>query len=229
MSGTKTGLLAFLTLGLFISEPALALDTYMWGVGPRIGTTVLPGRYPAVFAPKIKNYDLDGDDERDVNDEDEEIFTSLERVKFDVIFGVDGVYYATKHTRLAATVGMDIGKRFTDGHFIARYNYVGSTGAIDFLFGGGLGFGLQGFRGEIKAEKLKISYYPLRVEGSALVRDNTRGYQATIFAQYNIPGSHAYFAQDGEQYKVGSGVYLFMGVELSVFFGDFTPPRPGKG
>src|SRR5690349_17352202 len=42
-----------------VSTPARAEDgPYMWGIGPKIGTTFIPGRYPVAFPASIANYDF---------------------------------------------------------------------------------------------------------------------------------------------------------------------------
>lgn len=204
-----------LVLGIALAAPsAHALDPYMWGIGPRIGTNAIPAAYPVAFPPFIAD---------EVNGSD------ISPVRSDLVVGVDATYYVTGRTRvgLLGGVGFGLQEAFFDGHVVFRYNYVSQTGAMDFLFGGGAGFGTSTWRGT-RSESLRVPYYPLRVEASALVRDNSRGYQGTIFAQYNLPANHFYTNADGEAVDVGTGFYPTVGIELCVYFGDFTPPRPRR-
>ena len=211
---TRLGALAVvLGLGASIAPEAQALDPYMWGVGPRIGTMVIPGQYPGAFPNEI------------ARDDD----SQLERVRTDFFFGVDSLYYATAHSRVGAFAGIGLGKQFFDAQLQFEYNYVISASAIDFLFGGGLGFGSQRFGGGGE-EQLVVPYYPLRAEASGLLRDNSRGYQLTVFGQWNIPSNHFYTDFNGFDVEgVGGGFYATLGIEIAVFFGDFTPPRPRGG
>ncbi|MFT6146632.1 MAG: hypothetical protein ACJAZO_002977 [Myxococcota bacterium] len=170
----------------------------------------IPGRYPVSFPDEIRNDDESG----------------LERVRGDLFFGVDSTYYASAHSRVGAFAGLGLGTQFFDAHLQFEYNYVLSASSIDFLFGGGVGFGTHRFSGPGE-EQLVVPYYPLRAESSALVRDNSRAYQLTVFGQLNVPSNHFYRDFNSvEDDSVGGGVYATLGIELAVFFGDFTPPRP---
>ena len=50
-------------LALAVPSVAQAADPYMWGVGPRLGTTFLPGAYPAAF-PRLVADDRQAADRR---------------------------------------------------------------------------------------------------------------------------------------------------------------------
>ncbi|MBN2800246.1 MAG: hypothetical protein JXX28_13990 [Deltaproteobacteria bacterium] len=192
---------------LLPSLPAFALDAYMWGVGPQIGTIVIPGHYPIRFPKTV-----------DRND-------TLSEVRDDLSLGGEAVYYVDGHTRTLAMANMGFGRGYLDYHLILKYNYVTQTGAMDFLAGGGLGVGQARWRGDGDSV-LKSPYYPARVEGSALIRDNTRAYQLTFYGQYNLPAQQRFWNADGvEVNDIGGGVYALFGTELTVLFGDFTPPK----
>lgn len=204
--------LALLLIGLTTAAPAWALDTYMWGVGPRIGTTVLPARYPSKFPDAVTD-----------NEE-----STLEKVGFDFMFGAHGLFYATENHRLGLLMGLDLGKRMVDVHAIFAYDYVIPTGVVDFMFGAGIGAGHTSFRAKETDERLRVPNFPVRVQGGILVRDRVRAYQLSIYGQYAIPSNHFYFDENGDQIDAKGGIYPTMGLELAVFFGDFTPPRPAS-
>jgi len=201
---------AWLLLGLAVAGDAWALDPQMWGVGPRIGTMFAPLRYPSKF-PEVIEENPD---------------TTLEKFRFDIEWGVEAVYYLAPHHRVGFVGGLGHAKRFLDLDAIFGYDYALNTGAMDFLFGGGLGFGHHWFHGEDDDEVLKIPYYPIRLDASALLRDNSRGYQATLYAQYNLPAANRYTDTTGTEIDAKQGVNFTVGLELAVLFGDFTPPRP---
>lgn len=203
--------LLVLVVALLAASPAYALDAWMWGVGPRIGTNIIPGHYPSRFPQAVRDVD------------------TLQKFRGDVILGADAVYYVDKHTRALASVGMGLARgdtNYTDYHLLLKYNYVIQTGAMDFLFGGGLGVGTCRFKDDDTRELLKMPYYPFRVEGSAMIRDRSRAYQLTVFLQYAVPSSFSYYDSTGvEVPDVRGGIYATMGAEVVLYFGDFVPPK----
>ena len=200
---------AVVLLGLVLASDAWALEPYMWGVGPRVGTMFIPLRYPSKF-PKVIEDSTD---------------TTLEQFRFDVEWGVEAVYYLARHHRMGIVAGLGNARRFVDAHAILEYDYAAHSGAMDFLFGGGIGFGTHWFHGEDDDELLRIPYYPFRVDTALLIRDNGRGYQLTIYAQYNLPADNFYVDPTGTEVDVTQGINFAIGAELAVLFGDFTPPR----
>jgi hypothetical protein len=199
-----------LLLGLAVAGNAWALEPYMWGVGPRVGTMFVPGRFPLKFPKDIQDSTT----------------TTLSRVRFDIEGGVEAVYYLSPFTRMSLIGGIGYGQRYLDGHVLVLYDYVVSSGAMDFMFGAGVGFGSARFRGTDLNEVLKMPYYPFRADVKALIRDKTRGYQGTLYFQYDLPSRFYYTNTDGLSQDVKGGLALTLGLELSVLFGDFTPPPP---
>ncbi|MFK7930229.1 MAG: hypothetical protein AB8H79_18720 [Myxococcota bacterium] len=201
------------------ATPAMAIDTWMWGIGPHVGTMVLPGRYP-VSLPKLKGGDSESGPRLD---------EGIVKAQHDLILGVEGVYYMNRHHRVGFTAGGDVGlglgegRRFSDWSFILTYDYAIQGRALDVLFGGGVGAGTQGWRGP-EEQTLRVNTFPLRGEASVLARDNTRAYQLTLFMQLNVPSNSVYTDAAGDQPDINGGFYLTSGVELSVLFGDFEPP-----
>ena len=201
------------------ATPALALDTYMWGVGPRVGTHVLPGKYP-ILLPKERDGDATTGPRGD---------EGIARVQHDLTFGGKGVYYMDRHHRLGFDGGGQVGialgegKRSSTWDFLLTYDYAIEGRALDVLFGGGLGAGTTGFRGP-DDQRLRMNTFPLRGQVTALARDGARGYEVTLFAQYNLPSSTTWTNAAGEQPRVGGGLWLTSGIQIAVLFGDFEPP-----
>lgn len=194
------------TATLLLATPAYAVDTYMWGVGPKIGTVILPGHLPIAFPNIVDRHE------------------TIEKVRDDISFGVETVYYVNGHTRALASADLVLGKSYLSERVLLKYNYVTQTGAMDFLFGGGAGVGRSRFKGQ-GDERLVSPFYPFRAEGSALIRDGSRGYQLTLFSQLDLPANQSYTYADGSETRAHGGFYLTFGAEIAVFFGDFTPPR----
>ena len=204
-----TACLVILAGGVSLSSPASAAETYMWGVGPSIGTNIIPGAYPVAFPQKITDAG------------------EFEKVRGDVRIGLDGIYYINHFTRVGVAGGLGFGSGYTHSELMLKYHWLQQAGALDLLVGAGAGIGSTQFRGAEEA-KLIIPNYPIRAEFAALIRDNWRGYQLTIFGQYNIQARHLYTDAIGADVEVHGGFYGTVGVEIAALFGDFTPPRPVK-
>jgi hypothetical protein len=196
-----------LVLALAASAPAYAVDTYMWGVGPKIGTMVLPGQFPVFFPDEVE---ADG---------------GLDKVGGDVITGANAYYYANANSRLGVTGGLNLGKGYFGAEALLGYDYVSSAQALDFILGGGIGAGTMTFRGD---GSLTVPYYPVRANAGALIRDGMRGYEAKIFGQFDIPARHIFENAAGAEAEASGGLYATLGLEVSVLFGDFEPPRKSK-
>lgn len=203
---------------LTLATPAAA-ETYMWGIGPRIGTNVLPGAYPSQLPRAVRD---------DNASPDGAVQSGIEKTRFDLLIGVDAVYYLNGRGRIGLLGGIDAGRGMLDAHMIGRYDQILVAEAVDLMVGGGVGVGTTRFNGTDDA-KLVVNNFPLRVHASGLIRADFMAYQLTVFGQYNMPSSHRYTRRDGTvDNKPGGGIYPTLGVEFSVLFGDFTPPRPKR-
>jgi len=210
---------------------------YMWGVGPRIGTTFVPNAVPAInFPPRIENYDFVDEgpragDPRDLDAQGNPRFTTLERVRFDVTYGLDAFYALDRRNRIGAMLGFGGGAGFFDVKAGVRYDRVLASPRKFSLVGGfAAGFGQLRFRG-VEPESLRVPYYPLQARLQAQLHDRVRAYALGITGELGIPSNTFYTDLDGEPQNVGYfnvARNATLGVELQVYFGDFTPPRPRK-
>lgn len=221
---TRAWMTGLLLLAGGMSQTAQASDVYMWGVGPRLGTNVLPGAYPSAF-PKIVT-----DDVVDGTENDEVPTPVIEKVRGDVIFGFEGQYYVDGGSRIGLIGGFIGGGGFFDAHVIAKYNVVLQSASVDFLFGGGAGFGTQRWKQRTgdKVGSLRVPYFPLRAEVAGMVRADWLAFQLTPFFQYNVQSKHFYTDDTGAEIDVKGGFYPTVGIEFAVLFGDYTPPKRRK-
>lgn len=211
------------------STAAAAAEPYLWGVGPRLGTIVLPGAFPVAFPPRVNRYDMDDDGETDLDGDGNPIETSLTRSRWEALLGGEGVYYLDETNRVGGLAGVALGDRFFDLHLIAKYDRVLVPGSIDILAGGGVGFGWMRFGGDVGEERLSLTYYPLRLHLLGQIRDGSRAYQLGVAGQFDVPARHSYVGQKGEEIEVSAPVnYLLLQLELTVMFGDFEPPKKKK-
>lgn len=201
--------------------------TYMYGIGPRVGTVVLPGGYPANF-PSFDEVDADGEETGEKIKVGED--TTIEKVRGDIVLGLEGLYWADATNRLGAIGGFGLGSGYHDANLLLKYDRMSDLDALDLFVGGGLGVGVASWTGE-EDERLRVPYYPLRGEVGALFRQGGFAIQGLIFLNLNIPGRQTLTLSDGSAYESGFGwaFYPQVGVELSVLFGDFTKPHKGRG
>jgi len=230
------------SLGLILSCAGLCwapaatakTSTYMFGFGPRVGTIVIPGAYPASF-PSFDELNQNGQETGEKIKIAED--TTIEKVRGDMVLGVEGLYWADKKNRLAGTVGLGLGSGYNDAHLILKYDKMYALDALDTFVGGGVGVGVANFKGE-NSEHLRVPYYPIRGEVGAIMRQKTYAIQALIFLNLNLPGRQTLtldqVANDGTTYEVeyessfGWSFYPQLGAEIQLLFGDFTKPRKNK-
>ena len=188
----------------------------MWGVGPTVSTIAAPARFPTSFPKEVK--------------ED----TDLAQVRGDIAFGAEGVLYLRKKKRVAGHATLGTGN---DGYrsvqlsieydqFLLEDNRVGA------FYGAGLGVGRMTFGDDDTNAELKMGTYNLRGDLGGIYRDKTRAYELGLFAELIIPGIQTYTKADGTEEEVGgflsSGFYPYLGVEATVYFGDFKAPNKNK-
>lgn len=227
------------------------LEPFMWGVGPSIGTIVVPGRYPLQFPSKINNYDFIDEGPRAGDEDGEEPkrdllngeprFTSMERVRDDLRLGVEGFYGINKDHRVGAGVGTAFGRGYSDLWFTFNYdNVIVSEQPFNVVAGIGAGFGSMKFKGSneeingFEDELLRIPYFPVRGRLQGQFRNRTTMFGLGLFGQTAVPSNTFYTDLDGNDQSIESPLNLFLylsaGLEFTVQFGDFTPPKkPGKG
>lgn len=210
---------------LALSQPAAALDVKWWGVGPTVGTIAVPGKYPVGLPGNAQ--------EADNTDK-------VQRVGGDIDFGVHAVLYPSANGRLAARglVGLGLGSPWSSGQLTVEYDYafVKESG-FQMLIGAGLGAGTERFGGtEGKYEDgyLVVNYFPLRAQLSALLRDKTRAYELDLFTAYHVAADQTYYSGPNAEGVTpegleGAALYLKVGIEATVYFGDFKTDKSQKG
>ena len=237
-------MLAATTLGA--PEAHAIEEAHMWGVGAKLGTTVLPGRFPLAYPSKIANYDFidegpqagatEGDNKnRDLDENGNPIFSTLERVRWDGQFSVDAFYGIDAKNRIGAMAGLGGGTGYSDVYFMLHYDRRLLTESdIDLLAGAYAGFGQMTFKApDDGPEKLRVPHFPIRGRLMAQLRAKTTAYGLGLYAGTNIPSNHFYTDVNGlERDDVASPFNLFLymhaGIEFSFQYGDFTAPKKKK-
>ena len=239
-------------LGLLVAAtvagaPAHA-GVYMGGGGPKLGSMVLPGKYPIAFPTRVdgnhSNCAGNGDKipGQDLNNHDcvdriggdqgsgDVILPTVEQVGFDLSIGGQGVYYADKSVRIGGMGQLGFGKGFSDAQILGVYDQVLKQSQVDFYVGAGIGVGQYTFRGD-GDERLRVPYYPARGHAGFQIRQKGQyAFGGVAYAQYAIPGNHIYTAANGNEFDDVSAPasYLTLGIEAFMMFGDFKPPKKKK-
>lgn len=192
--------------GLLTTDLAEARGPYMWGVGPRLGTTSLTGRYPLTWPAAV--------------DADE-----IAPRRWDVLFGGAGTVYLDGHNRFTGAFGVDLATRYQDYALTVTWNRVFDLGRVDIVAGAGTGFGAHRWAGDDSAV-LRGGHLPIRGEAGATFKDHVRAYELLIGVEFRVPTATTWVSADGQTVAAGWGTYLAVSAEARVWFGDFRPPRP---
>ncbi|MCA9488820.1 MAG: hypothetical protein KC621_02835 [Myxococcales bacterium] len=209
-----------------LAGSAFASDA-QWSVGPHFGSWAIPAAYPSGFPKVLKTYDFDKTDGADdVDGDGTPDASTIEKTRGDFLFGVDGWFWLENIGRLGLVTNVDLGSRYSDVSALLMYDYmVGAGDQLDIFFGAGVGVGDQKWRGTDEDEKLRVPYYPLRAEaGAFLAPTDFLAPQLRIIGQFDVPSSHHYFDVAGNErtkQELGPGLYLRLGVDLTVQFGHF--------
>lgn len=211
---------------------------YMWGVGPQVGTVIVPFSHPVAF-PKVGAGEQDGEVVK------ESLGDSLEKTSGDALLGAKGTLYINGSNRLLASAGLGFGG---GGYRSAEatFEYQGipvSGGGVDAFLGGGLGLGSLSWSSYCSDStvdacpdeiphpgKLTMSTLLLRGSVGALYRNKTQAYELSMFGHFVVAGNRRFTPQGTttEEEVYGAGVYSYLGVAGTVYFGDLTPPGQGK-
>lgn len=201
-------------LALIGSQDAFAGNSvpYMWGVGPQVSTVVYPTRFPGGF-PK------------DIPDE-----WNFDASRGDIEFALRGAFYLNTESRLAGRIGLGGGPGwFTRWADVGLDRMLTSNSGFHTLVGANLGLGRDRFT-DSGGRELEVSNAVIRAQFGGIYRNKTQAYELGVFMAYHVPFEHLYDPGGlDEQTLKGSGSrYGMIGVEASVFFGDFTPPKSKK-
>jgi hypothetical protein len=218
----------------------------MWGVGPTLSTMAFPGAYPSNF-PTV----ADGSNTPNPRDNLERVKGDLGLAARGVLyiknrnrigarlhmgFGLGGA--DMRNTALTIEYGQSI---------LRQDN-------VNIFVGGGIGVGKLRFDQGDDGGDLRLNTYNTRVQIGAIFRDtrgrknaaDDRAYELALFAtplgwagpetyefggkEFSDPESRSLFAgltsdDDDDQVFKGSIYNPTIGIEATVFFGDFTPPN----
>lgn len=205
--------MALLSLVLCLAGEAHAGVT-MWGVGPTVSTVLYPIRYPKAF-PKAAD----------------DLGWSYDGSRGDFSLGAHGIFYVDMDSRLGARAGVGWGAGWSHRWIDVEYERIFTSDSGFHLLGGvGLGLGQDGFTDTVD-NQLDASFFMGRADFGGIYRDKVRAYELDLYAQYSVVAEHRFTPAGSEESEVIKGAgsrYPAIGVEATVYFGDFTPPKSGK-
>ena len=189
-------------------------EPFMWGVGPTIGTYLLPFDYPYSFPKEIRDSD-----------------PTMQGLEGDVQLGAKGTIYMNRDYRLWGHGYLHLGNK-------AGYNGRGITLGLDKVLlrdnGINLYVGAGGGLGRFKFDqsdvgKLDGRQIYLRGNIGALYRNVNQAYDISLFGIVGNTSNQTFTpASSEEAADINGGVYmapLVLGVEATVYFGDFKPNK----
>lgn len=206
-------------LGLLLSLPAHAIDLQFWGVGPMVGTMAIPSDYPFVLPSNAYK----GEDDPRVKD-----------VKGDFEFGAHGVAYPSGGGRLFGIAQLGFGTNsWRRSEFVFGWDQaIIREKDFQLLMGAGVGAGRETFPQNGDGDGyLRVNYFPVRGQVSALLRDKSRAYEVGLYGAWHLASDQEWYGGDsdeepelpGDGYNraVDTGVYAEIGAQATVYFGDF--------
>ena len=207
-------------LSMLVAPSEAASGPYMWGVGPVVNTMVLPGEYPVGFPKQTKEENDDG-----------KMKTVLDKTQGDIGVGVHGVLYMKKAQRVGGHAWIQKGGGdFSSQNITFEYDFAGdAANGVTVLAGLGGGFGKQKWRTPSEGE-LTMNTYILRGQGGVNYRTKRNCYEMAAYLNWSIPGKQLWDETgEADEVEASGGFYPTLGIEATMFFGDFRPPQNRGG
>jgi hypothetical protein len=196
---------------LLAHSAAFAADPYMYGIGPNIQTIVVPSSFPAYFGSDVRDADV------------------LDEVRGDVGLGVKGALYLDKEQRLGTQVDFGFGSGYRAAGFTLGYDRIVTQGnGVGAFLGGGLGLGSHRFSDDETDTSLRTGTYKIRGQAGAIYRNKVNAFEADIYAILELPNTQTVTDASGDETDVSGGFWSHLGLEATVYFGDFTVPNKDK-
>lgn len=192
---------AWLLVVSLSTTPAMAEEPWMWGVGPRVGFDVAPA---------------------------DRLGTSgslpFDPVNWGVALGAEAAIYPARWYRLRTVTDLAVGQRWLEGSFAVTWDYVPHVGEFQIPMGVGSGASV-GRATSATGERLRRSSLPLIAEVGLLRRSPRWAWQVMAVGSLDLPTGTVLVDAAGARTPLARTVTGTIGVEATVLFGDFHPPR----
>lgn len=137
--------------------------------------------------------------------------------------GAEGVVYPVERHRIRGLTELGLAPGWREGGFAFTYNYVPRIRRFQLPFGAGLGASTS--RTTEGSGAVRRSWVPVRAEAGVLQEHRRWAWQVMAVGELRLPTGSVYVNQQGDRRPVDSAVSGRFGVEVSILFGDFLPPR----
>ncbi|MEZ4237321.1 MAG: hypothetical protein R3F59_14455 [Myxococcota bacterium] len=192
---------------LLAASPAASALAPRWGVGPQLGTSVLPSGYPIAFPPALDDA------------------TTLSKVRPDLSLGAVGyVWVPSGVMRGGISADVDLGPRFVQSQIIGTVERSFDLDAAYVDVGGGMGFSSATWRGTDPDERLRVPSYPVRLQlGVVTPISDFIALEGRLYTQVAFPLRHTYTDPTGTPQDLHGAplAYTSFGIELSALYGLF--------
>lgn len=192
---------------LMVSGVSHAFEPYFWGVGPTVGMNFSPSRGVEQLPTP------------------EELAQDFSVGPWDLRLGGTGTLSFTERHRGVFSVGLDLGKSVQRFNLLWGYHYGLPVGPVTFQFGGRFGGAWSWMQGA-SDRSLRVSSFPIRLDVGIDYKDKERAYEVMFFGGYEVPLNPIYVDEQGDKTPGKGAQGWTFGVEFTVYFGDFLPPRP---
>ena len=197
-------------LALLGTAEAGSSIAYMWGAGPQVSTVIYPTRFPGSFPSAATRSGWD--------------YTAS---RGDIEFALRGAFYLNMESRLTGRLGLGGGPGwYTRWADVGMDRMLSSNSGFHTLVGANLGLGRDRFTDDL-GQQLETSFVVPRVQFGGIYRNKTQAYELGVYAAYHAAFEHLNPVSD--EVIEGQGArYGMLGIEATVWFGDFTPPKSKK-
>jgi len=195
-----------------LSQPAHALELRFWGVGPTLGTMMMPGAYPSALPEAAEG--------------------KVDKVGGDLLVGARGVVYPGAKGRISGEFAIGKATDFSRTEFLVGYDKVMYRDEeLQVLIGGATGYGSETLEQKDDGPgALEYGYYPLRANANALLRLGQHAAEVGLDVTTHINSVGGWYrTEDDDDTLVDSGsfdleFYGSIGIHATFYFGDFTAP-----
>lgn len=197
-------------LPLLLASQAHAVEFRWWGIGPMLGTRVVPLQYP-IFPAAV-----DG--------------TGIDHAAGNLEAGAQAVLYVGNIGRIGLRGQLDtnFGPWFGQEFTLEWDQLLVRDGELQLYLGGGVGLGHERFGDKASDGDypyLDVRYFPLRLQIGVALRDHWRAYQLQLYGAWHIAGEQdiCTAADDCTQPDFTESIAFYggVGLEATVFFGNF--------
>lgn len=218
------------------NDAVAAKGPKMWGVGPSISTQVFPPSVPSTN-PKFDNWgdEIEGTaigtayaDEKGRLNKDK-----YPGVAGDFQLGAKAMVYFNDEWRVGLRPNIGMGKNFSSFNMNVELDKILFTGSgMAAFMGGGLGMGRMKFKShEDDGSDYTLGNYIARLHAGGYYKLKKQAIELSLYTKIPFAYRQELHVED-ESFGLNAGLnpvqYFAIGIEATVYFGDFVSKNPKK-